>query len=191
MSYGYPGQGEQQGQGRQGWGQQPPPPPGWGTPPQPPKRNKGKIVGFGCLGVFLLFLVLGVIGLVVGSGGDSSKDSGAVVEESTAKESSAPAKETPRDVSGPEGDVKITKCEVDPLTSWASAELLITNRSSKESNYIVSVEFVDNSGKRLDEAAAVTSNLASGQKSEQTAQGLTTLSGKIECKVTEVTRWAS
>ncbi|WP_326722914.1 hypothetical protein OHT59_29465 [Streptomyces sp. NBC_00243] len=61
---------------------------GWGAPPppQPPKRNTGKIVGFGCLGVLLLFVVLGVIGgLVAGSGDDSSKGSGAVVEESTSK----------------------------------------------------------------------------------------------------------
>ncbi|WP_329547446.1 FxLYD domain-containing protein [Streptomyces sp. NBC_01356] len=160
---------------------------GWGAPPppQPPKRNTGKIVGFGCLGVLLLFVVLGVIGgLVVGSGDDSSKDSGAVVEESTAKAS-------PKETSGPEGDVKITKCEVDSTTSWPAAELLITNRSSKESTYFINVEFVDNSGKRLGEASAGTSNLAPGQKAEETAQGLNEISVKIECKVTEVTRWAS
>ncbi|WP_326722915.1 FxLYD domain-containing protein [Streptomyces sp. NBC_00243] len=87
--------------------------------------------------------------------------------------------------------MKITKCEVDSTTSWPAAELLITNRSSKESNYVVSIEFVDSSGKRLGEASAWTSNLAPGQKAEQTAQGLDRITAKIECKVTEVTRWAS
>ncbi|MGW3413025.1 FxLYD domain-containing protein [Streptomyces sp. NPDC000888] len=183
MSYGSPGPGDQQGQGQ---GQQQPTGPGWGAPPppRPPTRNTGKIVGFGCLGVLLLFVVLGVIGLVFGSGDDSPKDSGAVVEESTSKA-------TPKETSGPEGDVKITKCEVDSTTSWPAAELLITNRSSKESTYFVNVEFVDNSGKRLGEASAGTSNLAPGQKAEETAQGLNEISVKIECKVTEVTRWAS
>ncbi|MFF1682008.1 FxLYD domain-containing protein [Streptomyces sp. NPDC058256] len=181
MSYGSPGPGDQQGQG-----QQQPTGPGWGAPPppRPPTRNTGKIVGFGCLGVLLLFVVLGVIGLVFGSGDDSPKDSGAVVEESTSKA-------TPKETSGPEGDVKITKCEVDSTTSWPAAELLITNRSSKESTYFVNVEFVDNSGKRLGEASAGASNLAPGQKAEETAQGLNEISVKIECKVTEVTRWAS
>jgi hypothetical protein len=52
--------------------------PGWGTPPpvpQPPRRNTGKIVGFSCLGVLALFVVLGVVGAAVGGGDDEDKKS--------------------------------------------------------------------------------------------------------------------
>ncbi|MFF3613158.1 hypothetical protein [Streptomyces sp. NPDC002580] len=47
----------------------------WGPPPQPPKKsNTGKIIGFGCLGVIALFVVIGVIGAAA-SGTDSTDDS--------------------------------------------------------------------------------------------------------------------
>ncbi len=68
---------------------------------------------------------------------------------------------------------------------------MITNRSSKASNYIVEVEFVDASNKRLGEALATSSGLAPKQRSEVTAQGLTQVSTKITCRITDVTRTAS
>ncbi|MGW5609792.1 hypothetical protein ACWEWI_27645 [Streptomyces sp. NPDC003753] len=59
------------------------PQPGWGGPqqpgmppfqPQPPKKsNAGKIVGFGCLGVVALFVLIGIVAAV--SGGDDSDKS--------------------------------------------------------------------------------------------------------------------
>jgi hypothetical protein len=219
MSYGYPGPGGQQEpppppgwqppqwqQPEPGW-QQPPPPPGWQQPgagwggPPPRKSNTGLIVGLIIAGVVVLgIVVLGVIG-VMAVKDDSSKDDASVAQSPAAGQSSAPAAdakedtaeeptpEAPAQESGAEGDVKITGCEVDSLTTWASAKVLITNRTSKESNYIVSVEFVDSSGKRLGEALAAVNNLAPGQKAEETAQGLDTITGKMECKVTEVTRY--
>ncbi|MFE6483761.1 FxLYD domain-containing protein [Streptomyces sp. NPDC057757] len=144
-----------------------------------------------------LFVVIGVVGAVVGSGDDdsssSTSSSSSVAEEPTKGKSSASSKEAPAAEvpKGPKADVKITKCEVDPTTTWPAAELLITNGSSKASNYLVSIEFVDSSGKRLGEAFASTNNLAPGQASEQTAQGLDQITTKIKCKVTEVTRYAS
>ncbi|MEV2210061.1 FxLYD domain-containing protein [Streptomyces sp. NPDC050997] len=200
-----------------GWQQPPPPPgwqqpgPGWGGPPQPPqpphKSNTGLIVGLTIAGAVIVLVVLGVIGVMAVSD-DSSKDGGSAArstasEQSTAEEGDAkesPAEESaaeesaaeePAEESGAEGDVKITGCEVDSLTTWASAEVLITNRTSKKADYIINVEFVNSSGKRLGEALAAVNSLAPGQKSEETAQGLDTIKGKIECKVTEVTRYLS
>ncbi|MFB7737920.1 hypothetical protein ACFC08_26705 [Streptomyces sp. NPDC056112] len=43
-------------------------------PPPPKKRSAGKIVGVGCLGVFALFVVIGIIGAVVGDGDGKSDD---------------------------------------------------------------------------------------------------------------------
>jgi hypothetical protein len=87
--------------------------------------------------------------------------------------------------------VRITACEVDSTTDSPSTELLITNRSSKASNYIVHVEFVDASGKRLEEATVGTNNVAPGQQSKVRAQGLAQMTAKITCRITDVTRFAS
>ncbi|MGW1766105.1 hypothetical protein ACWCQL_18775 [Streptomyces sp. NPDC002073] len=131
-----------------------------------------------------LVLAVGVIGALF-TGTDSDKPDGpAVSGTGTGRASEAPA-------AGPAGDVKITACEVDPATGWASAELLITNRSSKTSTYSVSVEFVDSANKRLGEAFASASRLASGQSAEETAQGLDRIGVKVSCRVTHVTRFAS
>ncbi|MDX2542427.1 FxLYD domain-containing protein [Streptomyces sp. WI04-05B] len=205
MSYGYPGpEGQQPPQGQPQWGQQQPPAPpgwqqpptgpGWGGPPPPRNSSAGKIIGFSCLGVVAVFVVLIVIVLAVGGGDSGSPKGGSTPtsDKSSTGRSSAPAKETVAGVpDGPEGDVRITSCKVDATTSWPSAELLITNRSSKTSNYAVSVEFVDASGKRLGDAFTATNNLAPGQKAQETAQGLDTIKAKIKCRVTEVTRYAS
>ncbi|CAM5429902.1 hypothetical protein SALBM311S_06993 [Streptomyces alboniger] len=194
-----------------GW-QQPPPPPGWQQPgpgwggPPPRKSNTGLIVGLILGGAVIVLVGLGVIGVMAVSD-DSSKDGGSAArstasDQSTAEEGNpkeAPAEKSateepagePAEESGAEGDVKITGCEVDSLTTWASAEVLITNRTSKKADYIINVEFVNSSGKRLGVALAAVNSLAPGQKSEETAQGLDTIKGEIECKVTEVTRYLS
>jgi hypothetical protein len=62
----------------------------------------------------------------------------------------------------PEEDVKADLCEVNSSTHWAGAEITVTNHSSKTSNYIVQVEFVDAKGTRLDEGLAATNDLRPG-----------------------------
>ncbi|MFF7902104.1 hypothetical protein ACFZCV_25395 [Streptomyces sp. NPDC007920] len=60
--------------------------------PQPPKKHStGKLVGFGCLGVFALFVVIGIIGSIVGDGDSKSDD-----KTSSAK-SSTPSKDVKAD----------------------------------------------------------------------------------------------
>ncbi|MFJ7169382.1 FxLYD domain-containing protein [Streptomyces globosus] len=76
-------------------------------------------------------------------------------------------------------------------TDWAEAELLVTNRSSKTSSYWVQVEFVDSSGTRLGDAFTTVPDLAPGQRAKATAQGLDTITAKITCRLTDVTRYAS
>lgn len=170
-----------------------PPQPGYGYPPPPaPKKSVGKIVGFSCLGIVGLFVVLGIAGALLGS--EDSPKAKEPATQASAPAASAPAKapaSKPAAPSGAKADVKITACELDSTMGWAKAELTITNGSSKKSNYIVSIEFVDASGTRLGEAVAATNNLAPGQAANVTAQGLDQIKDKITCKVTEVTRYAS
>ncbi|MFD9861349.1 hypothetical protein [Streptomyces alboflavus] len=88
-------------------------------------------------------------------------------------------------------DVRLTKCSVDPSTRWPTAELRITNHSSKTSDYSVEVEFVGADGVRIAEGVAVASNLAPDQVANESALGVREASGKVVCRITDVMRYAS
>lgn len=107
----------------------------------------------------------------------------------------APAGEAPAPAAAGDGDklkdVEITSCVVDAVLHWPSAELKITNHSSKASNYMVQVEFLDATGTRIAEGLAATNGLAPGQASVQKAQGASEAKGKVSCKVIDVTRYAA
>ncbi|QGZ51860.1 hypothetical protein GPZ77_28895 [Streptomyces sp. QHH-9511] len=170
------------------------PPAGWGPPPgteggPPPRRkgNAGKIIGFSCLGAVLLVVALIVAITLVARDGDGGGDGDPERRTPVPRSPSG----RPQEESGARGDAKITTCEVDPVTKWAAAELLVTNRSSKASDYIVHVEFVDASGTRLSETYASTNDVAPGQQSKVTAQGLDQVTAKITCRIKDVTRYAS
>ncbi|WP_455359727.1 FxLYD domain-containing protein [Streptomyces sp. SYSU K21746] len=186
------GWGQPQQQPGQQWGQQPTGP-GWGgPPPQPRKSNTGKVIGFSCLGVVGLVVVLGIVGaLVSGGDGDKPESSSVATSPGGGAQEEAPAAPEQKEPEGPEGDVKITSCDVEPTLKWPSASVTITNRSSDTSNYIVTVEFLDAQGVRIGEGLAATNNLASGKVAKEKAQGTADATGKITCKVTDVTRYAS
>ncbi|WP_420706905.1 FxLYD domain-containing protein [Streptomyces sp. NRRL F-2664] len=175
-----------------GWGRGPgqgPPSPagqGWGTPPPPRRGAAGRIIGFSCLGALTVVALLLIGGLLLGGGGNP--DRRPVAPESRPAGTEAP---TGREATGPKGDVQITACGVDSSTGWPSADLLITNRSSKPSTYLVHVEFVDAAGRRLSEAYASSSGVAPGQQSAVEAQGLDQVPAGTVCRITDVTRFAS
>ncbi|GAA3851687.1 hypothetical protein GCM10023084_02400 [Streptomyces lacrimifluminis] len=74
-----------------GWGA-PPQGPGWDAPPAPKKKSSfGKILGFGCLGIVALFVIVTVIAAALG-GGDSSDSSNK--DKAVAAEAKKPTKET-------------------------------------------------------------------------------------------------
>lgn len=170
-----------------------PPQPGWAAPPPAPRKSAaGKIIGFGCLGIVLLFVLIGIVAVAAsgggGGGGDDPKPGAGRAS------TDAPAgndDDSTREATGPTGDVKLTACEIEAFTTWPSAKLTITNRSSKTSNYMVQVEFVDAKGTRIGEGFAATNNLRPGQIAEEQAQGAAEVTGKVTCRVTEVTRYAS
>lgn len=91
----------------------------------------------------------------------------------------------------PAADVSITSCEVDSAISFAQAKLEIVNHSSKPSDYIIGVEFVDAKGTRVAEGTAIQNHVAPGEKVEDTAGGSTQASGRVTCKVTSVDRFSS
>ncbi|MFG2623968.1 hypothetical protein [Streptomyces sp. NPDC048473] len=182
MSYGYPQPG-----------------PGAGGFPQPPKKSRtGLIVTLSVVGGVAVLLALGVlIATSVGSNSSSSKskppsaeatEGGAPVEGGA---SDAPTETEPPPVedAGAEDDVRITGCEVDSVTQWPAADVEIVNHSGARASYIVNVEFVDGDGTRHGEGLASSANLDAGQKSVGKAQGLGKFTGKLTCRVAEVSRF--
>jgi hypothetical protein len=92
---------------------------------------------------------------------------------------------------GPEADVELVKCSTDEFGQFPQAELKVTNNSSKTSNYVIQVEFLDGSGTRKAEGTAALNNLASGQVAEEKAVGLSKAPDGLKCKITKVDRYAS
>jgi hypothetical protein len=200
-----------------GWGQpgpgqeqppQDPPPPGYEhtqwQPPEPPKQKMGrgkKIL----IGVVIGFFVLVFIGAVAGNGNKPSTTATTGSAPSATQippRNTAPAKKAPvpkpqqnlqadAPIHPPEGDVKVDSCAISDAIDLPEAAITITNHSSKASNYLIELEFVNPAGTRLAEGIASADNLAPGQSEKVTATGTEQVSGKLRCRVTKVTRYAS
>jgi uncharacterized protein (UPF0333 family) len=165
------------------------PAPGWAPPPpqQPKKSNVGKIVGFSCLGVAVLGIVIVVVlGLAVGKAVKTAATSTAAPVAGHSMPS-ATASAAP----GAVADIQITSCTVDEF-GLAHAALTITNHSSKKSNYTVQVDFIDSSGARTGQGFAATNDLDPAAVAKTEAGDLAQVKdAKITCKVSQVNRYAS
>ncbi|MEU9146596.1 hypothetical protein [Streptomyces sp. NPDC048349] len=165
------------------------------------KRRKVALgVVLGAVGALVLVVVAGLLATLGTDGGGGTKDRESApaatpragTDSPRAPASQAPASQaSPGPDPGPAGDVRITSCGVDPTTHWPSAKLTITNRSSKTSTYLVGVEFLGASGVRLAEGAALSNDLAPGQRAEATAGALDQVRERVTCRVTKVNRFAS
>ncbi|MFD3556782.1 DUF4352 domain-containing protein [Streptomyces goshikiensis] len=124
---------------------QPPgqPQPGYGYPPPPaPKKSSaGKIVGFSCLGVVGVVVLLGVVGAVVGDGGDPA--TGAAKPAAAASGDAAKGSEAKPDSAAPEKKAAVSvvarKTEfkesvIADGSAYTSVAVTITNNSSKPIN---------------------------------------------------------
>lgn len=88
-----------------GWGAQPQQP--WGTPPppQPPKKSKtGKILGFGCLGIVALFIVIAAIGAAAGGDSKDTTSSDKAVTADDKPKSGDAKKDEPAEDKGSQAD---------------------------------------------------------------------------------------
>ncbi|MEU6575867.1 DUF4352 domain-containing protein [Streptomyces sp. NPDC046805] len=187
----YPPPPQQPGQPQPGWGS---PQQGWGVQPQPPKKSgAGKIVGFGCLGVVALFVLLAVMGAVM-SGGDGKYDdkgsapkgaaptAAASAKNGTAKKSDTSDRSEPAAKAAP---VRITakktafsKTILADSGNYTSVALTITNNSRKK----VSVNplyfaITDTDGTKhtaelgVDDKQIATADLAPGENISGTVTG--------------------
>jgi len=89
-------------------------------------------------------------------------------------------------------DVALAGCSVDPSTGWPSCQVTIVNRSSKTSNYLVTVSLLSADDKtKYGDMIATVDDLAPGQTSPQTAQGFVVMPAGGHAVITDVQRYAS
>lgn len=129
--------------------QYPPQQPGWGGPqqgwgasaPQPPKKSSvGKIVGFGCLGVLALFVLIGIIGAIASSGDSETDDKASAAKSSaptaapskkgdTSSESEPAAKAAPVKITAKKA--AFSKSVLADSSDYTSVTVTITNNSDE------------------------------------------------------------
>jgi hypothetical protein len=88
-------------------------------------------------------------------------------------------------------DVRIVSCNTHSISGATTAKVKIVNHSSKTSNYFVTIAFDSQDGKIHYRSSLASHNLAPGRSTEQDTALLKSVSGKVTCKVTAVTRHAS
>ncbi|MGW7316263.1 DUF4352 domain-containing protein [Streptomyces sp. NPDC054865] len=117
-------------------GQQPPP--GYGYPPPlPPKKTSvGKVLGFGCLGIVGLVVVIGIAGAALSGGGEDEGKTATPPAASSAapKQPEAPASAAPEEKAAVEVTAKKTAFKASVLAqgdAYTSVSVTVTNNSSK------------------------------------------------------------
>ncbi|MFD4740593.1 DUF4352 domain-containing protein [Streptomyces virginiae] len=119
---------------------QPQPGHGYPPPPQPKKNSAGKIIGFGCLGIVGLFVLLAIAGALIGGGKEDKTPKEPAAAAPAA--SSAPAKAPDAKPAEPEkkADVVVTakkaefKKTILAQGDYTSVSVTVTNNSSKAIN---------------------------------------------------------
>jgi hypothetical protein len=97
------------------------------------------------------------------------------VNSTAAKTRPAPSGPAGVDSKAAWGDIKLGAIRIDAKHGTPSAEVTITNHSSKRSNYIVDLSIMSAGGKtRLDAAMVSAQGLASGQTTTRTVHFMTT-----------------
>ncbi|MEU4947697.1 DUF4352 domain-containing protein [Streptomyces lavendulae] len=126
------------------YGQQPPPgygypPPGYAPPPPPAPRKSpvGKVIGFSCLGIVGLVVVLVIAGLLIGSGNEKPAPKAPVAAAPSEKNEGAPAAPSAKAPEKKAAAITVTaqKTEFKPTImgdgDYTSVSVTVTNNSKK------------------------------------------------------------
>ncbi|MFF2536947.1 DUF4352 domain-containing protein [Streptomyces cyaneofuscatus] len=166
--------------------------PGWGQQPPPPKKGKtGKILGFGCLGIVGLFVLVGIVAVAAGGDEDSTKPPAAAVDAKPGKAEDAKV-DAPREEPAKKAPVTVTAKTVDFKKSilaqgedYTSVQVTITNNSKNDLDINpLYVTITDTNGSKhtaelgVDEDQLDTVSLAPGENVTGTITG----KGKFDAK---------
>lgn len=148
------------------YGQQPPPylGPAPYQQPQPPKKKSpaGKIVGFGCLGVVALFVIIGIAAAAAGGGDDDSSSTTADSSASAPEKPAADAKDKPADK--PKTDLS----QAERFKAFVAKSGTPTEKTAAK--HITKVQGADDSNDILDSAEVYT-DYAGGMMGPHQADG--------------------
>jgi hypothetical protein len=89
-------------------------------------------------------------------------------------------------------DVTISSCDIDPTIGFPTIKYVVTNHSSKKSNYIIEIVVTNTAGQQVGTAPGAVNGLEPGQSTapQDTSTG-GAATGPIKCKVSTVTRYAA
>jgi hypothetical protein len=141
-------------------------------------------------------VALAIISAAAGGGADKSSDDTSAnnaSDDTTAATASDAAtnKFSTNSEHKPEDDVELLSCSKTVIDT-IEAQLRVTNHSSKESNYTISLGVEDGNGTKVGDGFASTNNVNPGQVAM--VKGIATLdspSATVKCKIEEVERFSS
>jgi hypothetical protein len=143
-------------------------PPGYPPPaPYPPPKRPSHKLRSTLLAVVALIGIIAVISAVAGGNKKSATNPPG------ASSSTSPGVSKGIGANNASGDVKIGKTTYDAQLSDTSVRVTVTNRSSKRSDYLITLALESSDGKtQLDTADLFVQNLEPGQSSPQTGDFL-------------------
>jgi hypothetical protein len=146
------------------------------------------------VGVIVLIAVI----TSAAGGGKGSAGTSAVAPAAGSKSDASPASgavsSSANKTHPPAGDVAIASCAPDSDAGWVDAKVVVTNHSSKTSNYLVTIAFTSkDNATQIDTGLVAVNNLAPGQASApQDAMGTNDApAAGFACKAAQVERYAS
>lgn len=165
---------------------------------QPGQKNwflRHKVLGVA--GAVVLIIVIASVAAESGSSKKASTttpaSAAAPVATSSATTAAPAVTSTPKSAPSHAEDVAIAACTPDELGN-ASAQVVVTNHSSKSSNYLITIAMESKDGKtQVGTGNVVVNNLGPGQASSpQTADSVTPAPpAGYTCRVADITRFAS
>jgi hypothetical protein len=136
----------------------------------------------------LALVAVAIIASVGSSGGGTNDDSSA---NAGASSDAAKSNFSSNDEHRPVDDVKLVSC-TKTVIDTVEAELEVTNHSSKESNYTITLSIEDGSGAKVGDGFASTNNVDAGQVAHvKGVASLDTAAPSFTCKIENVERYAS
>lgn len=141
-----------------------------------------------------LIVISGIAGAATGGSSTSKAGTGKPATASSKKAATPPKTGgTSEDQASKQRDIAVQSCASKDGVGWADATVVVTNHSSKPSNYWATIIFETKSGQQIGTGDAVVNELQPGQSS--TPQDVSSLqnapTGGYTCRVGEVLRYAS
>ena len=165
-----------------------PPPPGAFPPggPQPtPKKGRGCLIAALVLGALIVFGIIAVAILLVVAA-DSVDTTFEQVDISSGDSDEDQSEQNGTATGGAEAN-DVGPCVV---VDDDAIELDVTNNSSKQSTYVVDVNFLDANGQRVADESFFISDLRPGERAVEESFAFS-LEGAASCEIAEVERFAS